>query len=43
MLHKITLQPGLDKQSSDTDAEGKRVNADYVLFRYGYHEKGSTR
>jgi len=39
MLHKITLQPGLDKQSSDTGAEGKWVNADYVRFRYGYPEK----
>ena len=39
MLHKITLQPGLDKQSSDTGAEGKWVNGDYVRFRYGYPEK----
>ena len=39
MLHKITLQPGLDKQSSDTGAEGKWVNADYSRFRYGYPEK----
>ena len=39
MLHKITLQPGLDKQSSDTGAEGKWVNADYARFRYGYPEK----
>ena len=39
MLHKITLQPGLDKQSSDTGAEGKWVNSDYVRFRYGYPEK----
>ena len=39
MLHKITLKPGLDKQSSDTGAEGKWVNADYVRFRYGYPEK----
>ena len=39
MLHKIALQPGLDKQSSDTGAEGKWVNADYVRFRYGFPEK----
>jgi len=36
MLHKIRLIPGLDKQSSDTGAEGKWVNADYTRFRYGF-------
>jgi len=39
MLHKIRLIPGLDKQSSDTGAEGKWVNADYTRFRYGFPEK----
>ena len=39
MLHKIRLKPGLDKQSSDTGAEGKWVNADYSRFRYGFPEK----
>ena len=39
MLHKIRLMPGLDKQSSDTGAEGKWVNADYARFRYGFPEK----
>ena len=39
MLHKIRLVPGLDKQSSDTGAEGKWVNADYSRFRYGFPEK----
>jgi len=39
MLHKIRLLPGLDKQSSDTGAEGKWVNADYTRFRYGFPEK----
>ena len=39
MLHKIRLIPGLDKQSSDTGAEGKWVNADYSRFRYGFPEK----
>ena len=39
MLHKIRLLPGLDKQSSDTGAEGKWVNADYTRFRYGFSEK----
>ena len=39
MLHKIRLKPGLDKQSSDTGAEGKWVNADYARFRYGFPEK----
>ena len=39
MLHKIRLIPGLDKQSSDTGAEGKWVNADYARFRYGFPEK----
>ena len=39
MLHKIRLKPGLDKQSSDTGAEGKWVNADYTRFRYGFPEK----
>ena len=39
MLHKIRLVPGLDKQSSDTGAEGKWVNADYTRFRYGFPEK----
>ena len=39
MLHKIRLKPGLDKQSSDTGAEGKWVNADYSRFRYTFPEK----
>ena len=39
MLHKIRLKPGLDKQSSDTGAEGKWVNGDYMRFRYGFPEK----
>ena len=39
MLHKIRLIPELDKQSSDTGAEGKWVNADYTRFRYGFPEK----
>ena len=39
MLHKIRLKPGLDKQSSDTGAEGKWVNSDYARFRYGFPEK----
>ena len=39
MLHKIRLLPGLDKQSSDTGAEGKWVNADYTRFSYGFPEK----
>ncbi len=39
MLQKIRLIPGLDKQSSDTGAEGKWVNADYTRFRYGFPEK----
>ena len=39
MLHKIRLLPALDKQSSDTGAEGKWVNADYTRFRYGFPEK----
>ena len=39
MLQKIRLVPGLDKQSSDTGAEGKWVNADYTRFRYGFPEK----
>jgi len=39
MLHKIRLKPGLDKQSTDTGAEGKWVNADYSRFRYGFPEK----
>ena len=39
MLHKIRLKPGLDKQSSDTGAEFKWVNADYARFRYGFPEK----
>ena len=43
MLHKIRLLPGLDKQSSDTGAEGKWVNADYTRFRYGFPEKVGGR
>jgi len=39
MLTKITLKPGLDKQSSDTGAEGRWVNGDYMRFRYSYPEK----
>ena len=39
MLTKITLKPGLDKQSSDTGAEGRWVNGDFMRFRYSYPEK----
>ena len=39
MLRKITLKPGLDKQSSDTGAESRWVNGDYMRFRYSYPEK----
>jgi hypothetical protein len=39
MLQKIRLRPGLDKQSSDTGAEGKWVNGDYMRFRYSFPEK----
>ena len=39
MLQKIRLKPGLDKQSSDTGAEGKWVNANYSRFRYTFPEK----
>ena len=39
MLQKIRLRPGLDKQSSDTGAEGRWVNGDYMRFRYSFPEK----
>jgi len=39
MLQKIRLKPGLDKQSSDTGAEGQWFDGNNVRFRYGTPEK----
>ena len=39
MLQKIGFQPGINKQISETTAEGQWVNCDNVRFRYGTPEK----
>jgi hypothetical protein len=39
MLQKIGFQPGINKQISETGAEGQWVNCDNVRFRYGTPEK----
>ena len=39
MLQKIGFQPGINKQITDTGAEGQWVDCDNVRFRYGIPEK----
>jgi len=39
MLQKIGFQPGINKQLSETGAEGQWVDCDNVRFRYGSPEK----
>ena len=39
MLQKIGFQPGINKQISETTAEGQWVDCDNVRFRYGTPEK----
>ena len=39
MLQKIGFQPGINKQISETGAEGQWVDCDNVRFRYGTPEK----
>jgi hypothetical protein len=39
MLQKIGFQPGINKQISETGAEGQWVNCDNARFRYGIPEK----
>ena len=39
MLQKVGFQPGINKQISETTAEGQWVDCDNVRFRYGTPEK----
>ena len=39
MLQKIGFQPGINKQLTETGAEGQWVDCDNVRFRYGIPEK----
>ena len=39
MLQKIAFQPGINKQITETGAEGQWVDCDNVRFRYGIPEK----
>jgi len=39
MLQKIGFQPGINKQISETTAEGQWIDCDNVRFRYGTPEK----
>ena len=39
MLQKIAFQPGINKQITETAAEGQWVDCDNVRFRYGVPEK----
>ena len=39
MLQKIGFQPGINKQVTDTGAEGQWTDCDNVRFRYGIPEK----
>ena len=38
-LAKLQFAPGIDKQNTETGAEGKWVDCDNVRFRYGLPEK----
>ena len=39
MLQKIGFQPGINKQLSETGAEGQWTGCDNARFRYGVPEK----
>ena len=39
MLQKIGFQPGINKQITETGAEGQWIDCDNVRFRYGTPEK----
>ena len=39
MLQKIGFQPGINKQITETQAEGQWTDCDNVRFRYGIPEK----
>ena len=39
MLQKIGFQPGINKQITETGAEGQWVDCDNIRFRYGTPEK----
>ena len=39
MLQKIGFAPGINKQVTETGAEGQWVDCDNVRFRYGTPEK----
>ena len=39
MLQKIGFQPGINKQISETGAEGQWTDCDNTRFRYGIPEK----
>ena len=34
-LTKLVITPGIDKENTDTGAEGRWVDCDKVRFRYG--------
>ena len=38
-LIKIQVAPGIDKQNTETGAEGRWIDCDNVRFRYGLPEK----
>jgi hypothetical protein len=39
MLQKLGFQPGINKQITETQAEGQWTDCDNVRFRYGIPEK----
>ena len=38
-LTKLVITPGIDKENTDTGAEGRWVDCDKVRFRYGLPQK----
>ena len=38
-LTKVNIAPGFNKQLTQTGAEGKWTDGDFVRFRYGLPEK----
>ena len=42
-LAKVQLIPGFDKQVTETGAEGRWIDGQYVRFRYGLPENSSLQ
>ena len=38
-LTRLTINPGIDKENTDTGAEGRWIDCDKVRFRFGLPQK----